>query len=232
MMASQTRLGHPPPATDPSAACLTDHALGDLRFRALLSEDDWRRLPVCIRRRFSRRLADGQTTVYVGTMVKAWFSRLGFVLAHAARFIGGPLPVGRDVDVPFIVTVTEEMATGGQIWTRICTRRRRFPQVIHSSKRFAGPTGLEEYIGFGISVGLTTLVDTESLRFRSAGYGRGALLPVARLGNAGGPDRRAYLGNGEFVFSLELVHPMFGLLIDQAAVFRESAAPLDQANFH
>src|SRR3954453_12842335 len=155
MTGSQTRHECPPrPGPGPSADDLQDCFLGDLRFRALLSDEDWQRLPVHTRRRFSKRLAGGGTTVYVGTMVKAWFSRLGAVLAHAARLIGGPLPVGRDIDVPFIVTVTEEMATGGQIWTRICTRRRRFPQVIHSSKRFAGPTGLEEYIGFGISVGL------------------------------------------------------------------------------
>src|SRR4051794_25092878 len=160
----------PNPASNRSADSFPDYALGDLRFRALLSDDDWQRLPVCTRRRFSKRLADGQTTVYVGTMVKAWFSRLGSLLAHAALLIGGPLPVGRDIEMPFIVTVTEEMATGGQIWTRICTRRQRFPQVIHSSKRFSGPTGLEEYIGLGISVGLIILVADHSLRFRSAGY--------------------------------------------------------------
>jgi len=218
----------PQRVTDRSAGDIPDHALGDLRFRSLLSDDDWQRLPICTRRRFSKRLADGQTTVYVGTMVKAWFSRLGLVLARAALLIGGPLPVGRDIDVPFIVTVTEEMATGGQIWTRICSRRQSFPQVIHSSKRFSGPTGLEEYIGFGISVGLNILVEDRSLRFRSAGYffriGRRCFrLPdwiTPGILTVGHTD----LGEGEFVFTLELVHPRFGSLIDQAAVFREFAA--------
>src|SRR3954447_21681957 len=165
-----TPIGLPPAAPDPTADVRSDGALGDLRFRALLSEHDWQSLPPATRRRFSKRLADGQSTVYVGTIARAFFSRLGLMLAHAARLIGGPLPVGRDIDVPFIVTVTEEMATGGQVWTRICTRRHRFPQVIHSSKRFSGPTGLEEYVGFGVSVALTVLVENRSLRFRSAGY--------------------------------------------------------------
>ena len=41
-------------------------ALGDVRFRALMAEADWGRLPLPIRRRFSKRLAGGETAVYVG----------------------------------------------------------------------------------------------------------------------------------------------------------------------
>ena len=134
--------------------------LGDLRFRALMSEADWASLPLAIRRRFSKRLAGGQTIVYAGEILESWMSRAGWWLAQAARLIGGPLPLTRDAQVrsgrspalrvASVVTVTEDMATGGQIWTRLYARRKGFPQVIHSSKRFAGPTGLEEYVGRGI----------------------------------------------------------------------------------
>jgi hypothetical protein len=75
----------PQPANGPPAVKAADHSIGDLRFRALLSEEDWRRLPICTPRRFSERLARGLTTVYVGTMVKAWFSRVGFILVGACR---------------------------------------------------------------------------------------------------------------------------------------------------
>jgi hypothetical protein len=226
-MGSQTRpVTHQPlSASDQTSEIRTDASRGDVRFRALLSEADWLSLPVCTRRRFSKRLADGATAIYAGTMVKASFSRLGSALARAALLIGGPLPTGHDVDVPFLVMVTEEMATGGQIWTRICARRRRFPQVIHSSKRFSGPTGIEEYIGFGLSVALRVLVEDRSLLFRSAGYFLQAGRRRIRLPDWITPGTltvaHADLGEGEFLFTLQIVHPRLGHLIDHAAVFHE-----------
>jgi Domain of unknown function (DUF4166) len=130
----------------------TDPVLGDLRFRALLSEEKWHQLPWRVRRRFSKRLAGGETAIYIGEIVEAHLSKIGWWLAQALRLIGGPLPISRDVNVPTIVSVTEDMGTGDQVWTRIYARRKGFPQVIHSAKRFAGRTGLEEYIGFGVGM--------------------------------------------------------------------------------
>ena len=133
-------------------------------------DEDWGRLPVAIWRRFSKRLGDGKTVVYVGEIDDVSFSPVGWWVAQLARVIGGPLPTGCETGVPAIVTVTEDAAGGGQIWTRICARRHGFPQVIHSAKRFAGPTGLEEYVGFGVSMALEISVENEALCFRSAGY--------------------------------------------------------------
>ena len=131
----------------PASSASNTILLDDHRFRKLLSDEDWGRLPLSIWRRFSKRFADGETVVYVGEVEEASFSRPGWWLAQLARLIGGPLPLGADTEVPMVVTVTEDAASGGQIWTRICARSSGFPQVIHSSKRFAGPTGLEEYVG-------------------------------------------------------------------------------------
>ena len=66
--------------------------LDDHRFRALLSDEDWGRLPVAIWRRFSKRFEDGNTVVYVGEVEEASSSRAGWWLAQTARLIGGPLP--------------------------------------------------------------------------------------------------------------------------------------------
>jgi len=52
--------------------------LGDLRFRALVSESEWTALPVSIRRRFSKRLAGGRTIVYAGEILETWMSAAGY----------------------------------------------------------------------------------------------------------------------------------------------------------
>jgi Domain of unknown function (DUF4166) len=203
-----------------------DTTLCDIRFRALLSDEDWGRLPLATWRRFSKRLADGNTAIYVGEVVEVRFSRIGWWLAQLARLIGGPLPTGMDTSVPSIVTVTEDAATGGQVWTRIYTRRKGFPQVIHSSKRFAGPTGLEEYVGYGVGMALRMLVDGQALVFRSAGYflqvGRRKLPLPALLHPGVLTVTHTDLGRGEFQFTLEIIHPRFGLLVRQSAVFQEA----------
>jgi hypothetical protein len=199
----------------------------DNRFRALLSPEDWGRLPVAIWRRFSKRLVDGATVVYVGEVEEAFFSRAGWWVAQAARLIGGPLPTGAATGVPMIVTVTEDAASGGQIWTRICARPHGFPQVIHSAKRFAGPTGLEEYVGFGISMALKVSVGHDALVFTSAGYavrlGRLRLTLPDWLTPGELTVIHTDLGCGLFRFTLEIVHPRFGRLLRQSAVFREAA---------
>jgi Domain of unknown function (DUF4166) len=211
--------------------------LGDLRFRALMTEKEWFSLPLAIRRRFSKRLAGGQTLVYAGEIVGSWMSRTGWWLAQAARLIGGPLPLTRDAQVrsrrslalrvASVVTVTEDLATGGQIWTRLYARRKGFPQVIHSSKRFAGPTGLEEYVGRGVGMTLTVYAREGALVFRSKNYflelfGRRLFLPEW-LTPGTIYVTHAELPDGKFSFTLQVFHPRFGLLIRQMAVFREIA---------
>ncbi len=199
--------------------------LGDLRFRALLTEEDWARLPLPVRRRFSRRLAACETAVYVGEVFEMHMSRLGWLLAQAARVIGAPLPTSRATHVASVVTVTEDGATGGQIWTRLYARRRGFPQMIHSSKRFRGVTGLEEYLGMGFGMALTVHVEHGALTFRSAGYfvelfGRKLRFPAWASPGALCVTH-AEIGGGRFLFRLELEHPRFGVLIRQSAAFRE-----------
>ncbi|MBR0801510.1 DUF4166 domain-containing protein [Bradyrhizobium jicamae] len=202
--------------------------LDDHRFRALLSDEDWGRLPIAIWRRFTKRFADGSTVVYVGAVDEVAFSRIGWWLAQVARLVGGPLPTGSDTGVPMIVTVTEDTASGGQIWTRICARRGGFPQVIHSAKRFAGPTGLEEYVGCGVSMALRIAVEHEALAFHSVGYalqlGRLRLRLPDWLSPGDLTVTHSDLGGDAFRFTLEIIHPRFGRLIRQSVVFREASS--------
>ena len=198
--------------------------LGDLRFRALMSEADWAALPAPIRRRFSKRLSGGNTAIYVGEVLETWMSLPGWCLVQLARLIGAPLPTDRRKHSPSVVTVTEDIASGGQIWTRLYVRNG-FPQVIHSAKRFAGVTGLEEYVGYGISMALTVHVKDEALIFRSAGYFLnvfGRRIPLPRWLTPGALSViHAELGDSRFSFTLQIVHPRFGLLLRQMAIFHE-----------
>jgi Domain of unknown function (DUF4166) len=203
-----------------------DEFLGDLRFRALLSVQEWDALPLAVRRRFSKRLAGGKTLVYAGRVIETRMNWAGWCLAQATRLVGAPLPLGRERDVPAVVAVTEEIATGGQTWTRMYARRAGFPQVIHSAKRFAGPTGLEEYVGRGVGMALSVHVADGALIFRSAGYfvrllGRRVALP-SWLGPGALTVTHGETRDGWFTFTLDLVHPRFGALIRQIAIFREA----------
>jgi hypothetical protein len=152
-------------------------------------------------------------------------SAAGWCFAQLARFVGSPLPLSRDAQVPSVVTVTEDVATGGQIWTRLYARHRGFPQIIHSAKRFAGPTGIEEYLGRGFSMQLEIGVRSGALMFRSERYffrafGRRYYLP-RWLSPGRMTVTHAECGDGRFEFALELEHPRLGLLVHQVGVFRE-----------
>lgn len=207
------------------AATAPDDGIGDLRFRALVGEAGWAALPEATRARFGKRVADCRTAVYAGEIVECRMNVAGRILAQLCRLIGGPLPLTRDADTPALVSVTEDGATGGQYWTRIYGRRRGFPQVIHSSKRFAGPTGLEEYVGRGVGIALRAEVADGALDFLSDHY----FLQLGRLRLrlprwlAPGHMRVSHIDckHGLFAFVLRLDHPLFGGMIRQTAMFRD-----------
>lgn len=207
----------------------------DLRFRALIPERDWTSLSPAVRQRFGKRLAQGTSAVYVGRVVAMRFSCLGWLAAQAARLIGGPLPLEPEPGRASVVTVTEDPEGGGQVWTRLYARACGFPQVIHSAKRFAGPTGLEEHVGAGVGMTLTVAVVGGALNFRSGRYfvaclGRRVYLPGWLTPGAltvthaeAGPDEAV----DAFRFTLDINHRWLGRLIWQEAVFRD-AEPVDQ----
>jgi hypothetical protein len=202
--------------------------IADPRFRALMTEADWAALPLSIRRRFSKRLANGETVVYVGEVLETWMTRAGWWLAHAARLFGGPFPVTRNRHEACAVAVTEDRAARGQVWTRLYGRRGRFPQVVHSCKRFSGPTGLEEYVGRGLGMTLTVDARDGALIFRSKDYffelfGRRFVLP-RWLTPGSIYVTHAELPDGKFSFTLQVIHPRLGLLIRQMVMFREVAS--------
>ena len=200
--------------------------LADLRFRALLGAERWAQLPEAVQKRFSKRLSGAASITYSGEVVECRISRIGWLLANALRLIGAPLPLAGDTLVPAIVTVTEDEASGGQFWTRHYGHHRGFPQVIHSTKRFAGATGLEEYIGGGVGVALTLDVREGALMFLSDHYfialGRWRLRLPRWMSPGHLTVGHVDCGDGWFAFTLALEHKLLGTLIAQTALFADA----------
>lgn len=194
-------------------------------FPELLGRSSWQSLPAGTRRRFGAVFRPGSTCCYVGEVTAARLSILGWALAQACRLFGSPLPLFA-APGPAAVSVTDHPGNGGQVWARCYHRRRGFAQCVQSVKRFAGPTGLEEYLGRGLCMPLTLEVRDGALVFRSAGYqlmlGR-FRLRLPRLLHPGSLTViHRELRGGRFSFEMTLQHPLFGELIQQRACFSEA----------
>lgn len=219
----RSAIRHEPDRQGAEPADRAPQGLIDLRFRQLLGAQDWASLPAAVRRRFGKRLGAGESANYAGQVLQCRMSACGWLLAQACRLIGAPLPLERDGEVAAVVSVTEDGVSGGQVWTRVYARRRGFPQVIHSAKRFAGPTGLEEYLGLGVGIALVACAIPHGIRFSSDHY----FLRLGRLRLALphwlGPGRltidHADCGAGSFTFTLALHHRLLGELMHQHSCF-------------
>lgn len=200
-------------------------ALYDYRFRRLLPRDAWDALPEDVRRRFSKRLSGQRVAIYSGEIVWTRLSAAGWLLAQLCRLIGAPLPTNPSSAAPAVVAVSEDRASGGQVWTRIYGRARGMPQVIHSAKQFAGTTGLEEHIGGGFGMALIVRAEPDALVFASDHYFWQARAVRLRLPRwlAPGATRVTHrdLGGGRFAFDLHVAHPLLGTLVDQHMLFRD-----------
>ncbi len=197
----------------------------DLRFCHLVGDAAWARLPDAVQTRFAKRMRPGCSVSYEGEVVRCQMAPAGWLLAQLCRFIGSPLPLSCDTGVAAVATVTEDGLGGGQVWSRMYARHRGFPQVIHSAKRFAGPTGLEEYLGGGFGIALTAVADETGIAFLSDHY-------FLRLGDwrirlpgwlSPGALRIDHQdsGGGCFAFVLSLRHAVLGELITQVGHFRD-----------
>ncbi|MDH3642737.1 MAG: DUF4166 domain-containing protein [Gammaproteobacteria bacterium] len=224
--------------TGQALVATTDLTTGDRSFADLLTPAQWYRLPAPIRRRFSAPFCTGRTVCYRGRVIETRLTRVGWLLAQLTRLVGAPLPLHREsprgeAGIATVV-VTDHPGNGGQIWSRHYHRRRGFPQAIHSVKRFAGPTGLEEYLGFGLSMALELRARGSSLAFIGSRY----FLSFGFLGLEGwrfelpgwmSPGvltvEHREEGEGWFSFSLSLDHPRLGCLVYQLARFRDDADP-------
>lgn len=228
-MQAATALAQTAPRLEVSAAYRMEPdieaATEDTRFKRLLPAAAWAGLPAAVRARFSKRISAGAMIVYKGRVTSVRYSAFGWLLAQALRLAGSPLPLSRKEGLETVVTVTEDRYSGGQFWTRMFARERGFPQMIHSVKRFAGPTGLEEALPFGIVMSLRLSVVQQTLCFTSAGYAISAgrwRIPLPRSLTPGNLTvTHTGLDAHAFRFTLNLTHSWLGTLLHQEAVYAE-----------
>jgi Domain of unknown function (DUF4166) len=203
------------------------------RFENLLPPRDWAQLPLEIKARFAGHVAVGQSRLYSGSVMSTHLSVLGKVLAHFLIPFGAPLPLHETAGgEAAIVAVTADQAAQGemaQVWSRHYSRATGFPQTIYSTKRFAGPTGLEERLGPGLGqcIGITLRLkgDENALHFISARYflwlfGIRIWLPKW-LEPGQMVVSHEMVDTTHFIFRLKLTHPRFGLLVEQACLFHD-----------
>ncbi len=163
-----------------------------------------------------------------GEVIETQMSRVGRVFAQLARLVGGPLPTSPDCGgLPLVVTVTEDVTNGGQIWTRGFTAAKAaFRRSSIPRRAFPGRTGLEEYVSARVGMALSVHVELGALVFRSAGYfvrfGERRVALPAWLTPGAITVTHAECGEGEFMFVLDVVHPRFGRIIQQIAVFKDA----------
>lgn len=194
------------------------------RYRELLGARAWNSLPGTVRQRFGKQLKAGASVVYQGIVVAMRMNLAGRVLAQLARLVGGPLPHDlSSMHQAAVVSVTQDIAGDGQFWIRQYGRASGFPQVIHSSKRFAGPTGIEEYIGCGIGIALKLRAEQGALLFESDHYFIDLGGWKVRFPKWMKPGQLTIthrdLGHKKFRFSLDLKSRYLGELLHQDAIF-------------
>jgi hypothetical protein len=205
----------------------------DGRFRSLLSPADWAALPDAVRARFSAKPKVGEGAIFRGRTTRLHMNAAGRILATLARLIGAPLPVDERCDKrDAVVAVTDAAGGEGQVWTRLYARPDGFPQAIHSMKKFAGPTGLEEHVVdtklFGLGMTLRLSVGGGALYFSSDDFFVRIARWRFRLPAALAPGAMVIghhdLGAGRFLFTLALTHKLFGLMIAQETAFEDMEA--------
>ena len=181
----------------------------------------WQQLSPAIRRRFAAGHAD---TSYRGSMrLKA--SALGHVFAALASLLGSPLAATRKEPVAATVKVSCD-GRGGVLWQRqLGLSEQKSSQLVRSTKRL-GPDGcLEECTDGGLSMRLEVCVEDGALVFYSRRYflllGRWRL-PVPSLLTPGTcrVEHRDE-GPGQFRFTLDMHHPLWGHTFHQTGVFHD-----------
>ena len=191
----------------------TVHAALDIS--ALVAADQWNALSPAIRRRFACGHAD---VSYTGDM-ELRTSLIGRVFGMAASLLGSPLAASRKHAVEATVNVRNDGA-GGVVWERILGN-----QSVRSTKRLGPDGGLEECTSGGLSMHLDVLVEDGALVFASRGYflliGKLRIPVPAWLTPGTCRVEHRDVAPGQFRFTMDMHHPLWGHTFHQSGVFND-----------
>lgn len=210
--------------TRPSTPAATTAAASQahpLDLAALVGPAGWNRLSPAIRRRFAAAHAD---VTYQGSMTLQR-SAIGRCFALLACFLSSPLVAKAQTDVPVQVRVSGN-GTGGVVWERhLRLAGQARAQVVRSTKLCGPRGGLEERTDGGLSMALDVVEENGALVFYSRRYflALGSLcLPIpAWLTPGRCRVEHRDEGPGQFRFTLDMVHPVWGCTFHQTGVFTD-----------
>jgi hypothetical protein len=190
---------------------------------ALLGAQAWARLPAAVRRRFQ---PGHGAAVYAGHM-DLHCSTVGRLFAALSRLVGAPLTGRRERSVPARVHVHDD-GRGGVVWERRFAGRGGEAAVVRSTKELDRHGRLFERTDGGLGMVLRVFEHEGSLVFESQRYELvlgGWRFFVPRLFSPGTCRvTHTDLGNGQFRFTLDMTHPLWGRTFQQTGVFADPGA--------
>ena len=196
-------------------------------YQTLIGNEAWARLHPDIQSRFSLKNTY-RSVVYKGVMQTIYLSLAGKLLAQLCRLIGTPLALYCGTEIPVEVNVYPDNKLNGITWDRNYFYPDKPTNRIRSTKCILKSNQLIEVIGSGFGMYLDLYEKHSAIVFESTEYFLqvfGVKLPIPHLLTPGKTrvSQRA-LESGEFEFSLDVNHPLLGLVFKQSGRFREVKA--------
>ncbi|MEX1033438.1 MAG: DUF4166 domain-containing protein [Cellvibrionaceae bacterium] len=193
-------------------------------YQSLLGAAAWSRLHPDIRQRFGADRCR-QAVIYRGVMQVVFMSVAGWLLAQVCRLIGTPLALHSGKNVAVDVQVYPDPLLDGMTWDRYYFFPGKKVNRVRSTKCIQEDAGLIEVIGSGFGMYLAVYEDGGALCFKSTRFfftlaNRKIVLPHL-LTPGTTLVRQAALVDGRFQFSLEVRHPILGLVYYQVGSFGE-----------
>lgn len=184
---------------------------------------DWETLHPAIRQRFSNDPQHDEIIHYTGT-INTERSFCGWLFAHLTRIIGNPLTPYCGKDVPMDVRLFQSATAHGVCWERTYYFPNRKPYVVTSVKKTGRHGEMLECVGGGFGMVLDVYTENQQLHFRSSRYFWQCGRLRIHLPHCITPGQthvtHTDLSEGNFRFTIRMIHPRLGRTFFQDGVFR------------